>query len=363
MDSLAPAAIGLTCTVDGACTQLMVTPRWGRYAREKSDTVTTAAGNPKVVWRRYPMGGKALPVPLAEGDVASMPADPGQPDVVVRGRVRRLEGDWVVSLFLVNAQVTAGRRPKDDELVFQPELEVSTADRAPVFRKRSRRSAMATDEQRRLEMLYRRHVEFAVGHGVAVDTVVSDGTPGTAVRLMTRVAPSYEVPMTTPPGVDDNPALAGVVLDMQQLAEMSDAELLESLRVLTESYGQWIDANQARVNAGIDGLDEFDATARQALEDCREARARIDAGVRLLETDAQALKAFRFANRAMWQQRIHALLSERRRAGATATLEELDQAANRSWRPFQLAFVLLNLPGVTRLDHAEIGRASCRERV
>lgn len=355
MDSLAPAAIGLTCTVDGACTQLAVTPRWGRYAREKSDTVTTAAGNPKTVWKRYPMGGQALTVPLAEGDIAAMPADPSQPDVVVRGRIRRLDGDWVVSLFLVNAQVTAGRRPKDDELVFQPELQVVASDGAAVFHKRGRRSATATDEQRRLEMLYRRHVEFAVGHGVAVSAEVADGKPGTAVRLTTRVAPTYEVPMTTPPGVEDNPALAGVVLDMQRLAEMPDAELLTLLRILASSYGQWIDTNQARVDGGADELGEFDATARQALEDCREARARIDAGVQLLETDPQALKSFRFANRAMWQQRIHALLSERKRAGAAATLEELDQPANRSWRPFQLAFVLLNLPGVSRLDHADRG--------
>jgi len=52
MDSLAPANIGLTCTVAETCT-----PRWGRYAKEKGETVTTAAGNPKMVWKRYPMGG------------------------------------------------------------------------------------------------------------------------------------------------------------------------------------------------------------------------------------------------------------------------------------------------------------------
>lgn len=358
IDSLAPAAIGLTCTVDSACVQLQVTPRWGRYAREKSETVTTPAGNPKMVWRRYPMGGTALPIPLSEGDVGPVAADPSQPDVVVRGRVRRLDGDWVVTLFLVNAQVTAGRRPRDDELVFQPELEVSAPDGLAVFRKRSRRSTTATDEQRRLEMLYRRHVEFAVGHGVAVDAQTSGSELGAAVRLMTRVAPSYEVPMTTPPGVEDNPTLAGVILDMQRLAEMPDAELLASLRVLTSSYGLWIDANQARVDEGADGLDEFEATAQQSLEDCREARTRIDTGVDLLATDPKAMKAFRFANRAMWQQRIHSLLSERRRAGGAATLEDLDQPANRSWRPFQLAFVLLNLPGVTRLDHADRGEVA-----
>lgn len=46
-------------------------------------------------------------------------------------------------------------------------------------------------------------------------------------------------------------------------------------------------------------------------------------------------------------------LSESKRAGKSLTLEELNTPENRSWRPFQLAFVLLNLPGVTELEHSE----------
>jgi hypothetical protein len=353
MDSLAPAAIGLTFTVAGACTQLVVIPRWGRYAREKSPIATTDKGNPKMVWKRYPMGGQPLAINLTEGDIASMPADASQPDVVVRGRVRRLENDWMVSLFLVNAQLTSTRRPKDDELLFQPELEIAAPDGSAVFHKRRRRTGPVADEQARLEMLYRRHVEFAVGHGVAVEATTSATDRRAAVRLVTRVTPTYEVPMSTPPTAEDNAALADVVLDMQRLAEMPNAELFASLRALTAAYTDWISANQARVEARRDGLEEYEATAREALSDCQEAQQRIEAGIRLLESDAHALRAFRFANQAMWKQRIHALLSEKRRAGMTASLEELDEPANRSWRPFQLAFVLLNLPGVTQLDHAD----------
>ena len=149
---------------------------------------------------------------------------------------------------------------------------------APVFQKRRRRSGAASDEQVRLEMLYRKHVEFASGHGVAVDADVAPGDPQKAVRLRTRVTPTYEVPMTTPPTADDNPALAGVVLDMRLLAEMDDAALFASLRQLTMAYTEWIATNRARIDAKADGLDEFDAIARQALDDCAEAQQRIDAG-------------------------------------------------------------------------------------
>ncbi|ANH71711.1 putative dNA helicase [Ralstonia insidiosa] len=202
-------------------------------------------------------------------------------------------------------------------------------------------------------MLYRKHVEFATGHGVAVDAEVAAAEPQKALRLRTRVTPTYEVPMTTPPTADDNPALAGVVLDMKLLAEMDEAALFASLRSLTAAYSEWTATNRARIDAKADGLDEFEAIARQALDDCQEAQQRIEAGIKLLETDTAALRSFRFANQAMWQQRIHALYSERRRAGSKQTPDELDVPENRSWRPFQLAFVLLNLPGVTKLDHPD----------
>jgi hypothetical protein len=160
--------------------------------------------------------------------------------------------------------------------------------------------------------------------------------------LLTRVTPTYEVPVTTAPTAEDIPALAAVVLDMQQLAELPDGELVKSLRSLTHTYATWIAGNQVRVDAGVDGLGEYEGTAREAMDACRQAQERIEAGIALLETDPKAMRAFRFANQAMWQQRVHALLSERKRAGIASTLEELDQPANRSWRPFQLAFVLLN---------------------
>ena len=50
-------------------------------------------------------------------------------------------------------------------------------------------------------------------------------------------------------------------------------------------------------------------------------------------------------------------LSEAVRRGETLKVEDVDTPANRSWRPFQLAFILLNLPGVTRLDHPDRSEA------
>ena len=55
----------------------------------------------------------------------------------------------------------------------------------------------------------------------------------------------------------------------------------------------------------------------------------------------------------MWQQRIHTIVSLKRRRDEAVDERAIDVPQNRSWYPFQLAFLLLNLPGITRLDHKD----------
>ena len=49
------------------------------------------------------------------------------------------------------------------------------------------------------------------------------------------------------------------------------------------------------------------------------------------------------------------IYSEKVRRGEQPEFDkEIDEPRNRSWRPFQIAFILLNLPGVTKLDHLNV---------
>ena len=65
-----------------------------------------------------------------------------------------------------------------------------------------------------------------------------------------------------------------------------------------------------------------------------------------------AEEAFRFANHAMWQQRVHTIFSRKVRKKELKPEDgtaAVDLPENRSWRLFQLAFILLNLPSLTNL--------------
>lgn len=211
-----------------------------------------------------------------------------------------------------------------------------------------------------MEMLYRHQVEFAVGHGVGVRAEVSKESPERAVVVKTKVVPLHEVPTTTPPtaaDADRNPAfgtLADVVLDMKELSEASAGQLRTKLQPLIAAYGQWIDGEAAKLSDPAQRLDEYQQAAQAAIEKCRTTLQRIEAGLQLIEQDAQAAEAFRFMNRAMWHQRTHSKYSEEIRRGDQPDFDkQIDIPDNRRWYPFQIAFILLNLPGLTRFDHPD----------
>ncbi len=106
----------------------------------------------------------------------------------------------------------------------------------------------------------------------------------------------------------------------------------------------------------MEKLAGHEEAATSAVKQCRRALERIKAGIGLIESDPLAEEAFRFANRAMWRQRIHSTFSRKVRK-KEMTVEDgvdvMDVAQNRSWRLFQMAFILLNLPSLTDLHHPD----------
>lgn len=357
IDQLVPSSLGLTFAVEAKTRELQVKASWGAYKREASETgIETEAGNPKVVWRRTPAGGKARPLPLDVGELEPFAPDPEYPEVVIRGRVRERAGQRLVTLFLVNDQFEPEQR-RDEAWVFQAEIQVYGT--GPVFVRRALPGAAATEldaaERRGLDMRYRDHVELAVGHGTAVTVERDPDDPNRGRRLRTVVAPAYEVPLTEAPDEEDHPELAAVMLDMARLAAAGSGELPRLLEPLAEAYDAWITDQERRIGDPEARLTEHEDAARDALVACREAARRIRAGIAAL-ADPSVAEAFQFANEAMGRQRIRTLAAEavRTKGGDVERhAAELDVPVNRSWRPFQLAFFLLNLPGVADLGHTE----------
>ena len=359
--SLVPSSLGMTFCVDGDAESIEVEVRWGRYERIPNDDheVLRKDGSKAKVWQRIPCGGK-LVLPLTEGVIPHQAPDKTYPEVRVQGSVRpkNANGDRLVTLFLVNAQEEPETN-RDTAWVFQPELIVRSeaeATKRAIFRRRPVLDADGMDPEREsLEMIYRNRVEFAVGHGVAVHAeTAEDVTLATEVR--TIVMPQYEVQVTETPGLDpaDRPAMKEMVesglLDMQRLATLDIDPLIDALNLLTKDYAAWIDEQRARI--GIDVLG-YDAPARQAMDGCQEIYTRLQQGIDTLKSDEKALAAFRFANRAMATQRVRSQYALEIRRGKDVTVDQFDVLKNRSWRPFQLAFLLLSIPSLADPTHPD----------
>ena len=361
-----PSAVGLSFVVGADAPALKVTARWGSYQRLPSETVTTETGKPKLVWKRKQIEAEIPLGTLSEGALGPFRVG-GDPDdaeapAKVRGIARRMGDGYVVSLFLVNNQDEPEER-RDTAWLFQPELSVEAADGSAVFLSRLAVQLPSGDleplaEDRTLAMLYRDRRELAVGHGVAVHVDVDPADPRRGVRVTTRVVPVSDVLQQTPPTVDEEPLLTGVVHDMKALAEASPAELVERLRELPDAYADWIARQRQRIADPAARLDGFEDDAKSALDGCEAALRRMKEGLATLEQDAKANEAFRFANRAMWLQRVRTVFAEERRRGKDITVADVDIPDNRTWRTFQLAFMLVSLASVTRLDHPDRNHAT-----
>ncbi|MGW8553560.1 DISARM system helicase DrmA [Streptomyces tubercidicus] len=359
--SLQPSSLGLTVRVDPAVDELLVHGSWGRY--EPGPSKDPAYTGNRQFWHRKQHSGSITVKLLEDGEIQPDERLVSElPGVIVRGRVRSYHGARLVSLFLVNAQEdTGGSR----NWLFQAELSVAGRDGSAPFlpRHATVRGGDPAEraERRSLAMGYRFLPEFAVGHGTGVQAQASPDDPLRAVTVTTAAAPTYEIPHTDVPDPtskrdEDLVELSGLVVDMKALTELDPAALRTALLPLVDGYRAWIGRTGGSIDDPSARLDGYEAEARDNLRRAGATADRIAAGINLL-TEGPALDAFRFANHTMWQQRVHTIAAARRRREPDLPLDtavhDADVPEHRSWRPFQLAFLLLNLPSLADPAHPE----------
>lgn len=359
-----PSSMGLSFVVAAEAQKIVVEAEWGQYLRVKSQAQLNRDGNPANAWKRTPVIAPQLVLDLKDETLKPIQLHHDHPLVQLQGRMRLTTDGWVVTLFMVNHQEDRKRHggPKDEVWLFQPKLRVHGVEHQPIFVQRknakadlSRMDPLTREETETLEMLYRHQREFAVGHGISIHATLPEPLAERAVQVETEWVPRFEVPQQTPRSPADDENLTGVVMDMKELAELSKPGLIASLRHIETAYRVWIKIEATKLSLPMERLAGHEEAAQRAIDRCTRALQRIKAGIDLIEHNPLAEEAFRFANRAMWQQRIHSTFSRKVRKKQMQVeegVEALDKdPKNRSWRLFQLAFVLLNLPSLSDLHH------------
>ena len=318
-----PSSMGLSFLVAEDADTVRVTVRWADYGLV---SIEDADGKPSSVWQRQ-QNEQTVPVSVARADHYRVADSDG---LWLHAEVRPIDtagiagipaGTRSVSVFLVNR-----REPDEDNpdlaYAFQAEIDVQS-ERAFVPRP-DLRGARAMDwDELVADLHYADTPEFATGHGVSADWDIVDGD---CRRLRTTWIPSASVEKT------ETVEIPAVELSMETHGALNDGTAAgAALRPLVDRYRAWIERQREAVTALQGGRR---TTAEDLLHRADHAAERIEHGIALLASDENALDAFRVANRAV----ASAL---RQRLG-----EQFDDGRPPRWRAFQLAFILLNLPGL-----------------
>lgn len=180
------------------------------------------------------------------------------------------------------------------------------------------------EEAESARLLYRDHLEFAVGHQCSAYWS-SSGATASEVR-------STWIPRTFVPAFrDEGDAVFGELvatqsLSARRLALASSAELETTLQELVDCYSQWISSLDT---ATVTLPDELKGIAHRHIAACRGVRDRMQKGAETVTASQRMTTAFQLANAAM-------ALQHSWKRGADGR-----QLSGLVWRPFQLGFVLL----------------------
>ncbi len=342
--SLDPSSIGISCVVDEAVGAIEVIASWGEYGkveRSEDPTETTAIdreddpdaprrGRTQFDWVRTPIEKETL-IPATPTDKAESKelAD----GVWLEWTARRLGDALVISIFLLNSrEAPEGKRPSDELWLYQPKLTLHGTGAPFLPRSRLRQHADPDPDIASADLIYRNRREFGTGHGIAANWKTGEDE-SRAESVWTETIPDVTVRIVAPTGAENAPAL-----HMDTLADCDGPELKTLIAPMLDAYETWIERREAEL-AELSSLDA--PVAADHMQLARRSLNRMRAGVTALASDPHALRAFRFANAAMAEQRrrTERVLHTRRGEPPPAQI-------SAEWRPFQIGFMLLCLPGL-----------------
>ncbi len=207
-------------------------------------------------------------------------------------------------------------------------------------------------------MLYDDVKTFSIGHGCAA--VWDDKS--SPCKITACFMPSYDVKPI-------NPTAAEAKLSMKMYSEDYD-ETIADLELLASSYDKWI---QALAEKKKEIADKHNETAEKQISLCENCLLRIRNGIELLKRDKNVLRAFQLANKAMLMQQLHYNLPLTEVVDYDyddlefvlkndITLPDVEDENTwydkehkvyGKWRPFQIAFILMNLESISNKESPE----------
>lgn len=260
------------------------------------------------------------------------------------------DNKFVCTLSLINTKSVSKPQAEPESVLFQVNLEVIVgANNDEGFQDLNNTNIdpewFDDEEEQSLNLLYHNKKVYSVGHGVSADW---DRSNEAVFKIFSSTLPKYSVPQMefTLPESANKPNLS-----ISKFAYGSLEETVESLTKLVYAYNEWIVGIRASLNMMPSS---YQGIGNKHIESCKFAAQRILNGIELIKSDDSVFKAFRHANEAMLMQRSHTRLQSSKKhydeapSMPASYLQEQD-----IWRPFQIAFITMNLVSMSNHDSNE----------
>lgn len=268
---------------------------------------------------------------------------------------------WSITIMFVNGLESFPA--KATECIFQPQIIIHSEDNEFAFvESNSNQDASLMDaEEQSLALLYRHKLVYGTGLGVSVDWNIQENGVGS---LWTDFFPVKEIPAMSF-SLPQNERVSDQELSMKYLSDLnstSKGDKIASMTKVVDLYRDWI-TNLRNISKGLDS--RYTTAAVRNIDECEKAANRMYAGIKTLQENSMAWDAFALANRAMFMQRVH-IQKQAELAKTNADRypddEEISEwlcgldyqqedDSNCKWRPFQLAFLLMDINSITD-DHS-----------
>ena len=234
---------------------------------------------------------------------------------------------------------------------------------------------ISDDEENINLMLYKDQKVYGIGHGCSIIHEIERNKKA----IMTEYIPHFDTP-----DVEFIPRKKGELILKERnsniyidapyfketkflqfkwlsvFSEATDQEIINGLLEFVNAYGSWIKTREKH--------HEYEDIAKKELEKCSEDYQRMRKNIEVLlcsKENRQNLHCFRLMNAVMFMQLWHGVTSEKDEVERMMSNESFldfdfefykfqrddlfDEGQSATWRPFQLAFILLNLDGIFQL--------------
>jgi len=339
-----PSSIGISFYIESSTPSISLDISWGDYTKSSAKKVNKNGKEVRVAtYTRYPIK-ETVAVNFAEFERSKEYMLVCDSNVCVHvSRIALKRGYSLVTAYVINKR----KNPESDieSLMFQVDIKAYSQDQSNIFiAEHICREVLAADE-----FYFKQRPILGRGRGCAA-------TWGTTIEGRTSYVMSDYIPQYEFPGV--SAALDGFDTFYFSMRSMSvkkkKDEIIEKLNVLTNSYEEWIQNNLAADSKMAD-VDFKNKVGAEIIEKCQEALGRIREGIKLLVKDDIAFEAFCFMNRVMILQRNIMNYSKKHGSGIKCNFRDFvdprDLKNEFGWRPFQIAFILMNLNGIVDPEH------------